>query len=140
MKPTLEDIKVLVDKLAEIINAPGYLLPTYGYSNDGAQPHIEVDKNGELYYVVVERGQELRRDFALDTNDLLYRIFADITFTMACEHELEHRRLTEDCRRRIFAKQEELLGVLEEEWRVRERKNHDQILKSYPFNDNVNIH
>jgi hypothetical protein len=100
-----------VNNLAEKINAPSLLLPTFGYTNDGAQPHIEIDKNGQLYYVVVERGQELRRDYALDTNDLLYRIFADITFSMACDYELEHRISTEDCRRQIFAKQEELLTI-----------------------------
>ena len=116
MKLTLEDIKTLVDKLAEKINVPQCHFPTYGYSNDGAQPHIEVDINGQLYYVIVERGEELRRDVALDTDDLLYRIFADITFSMAVDYEVNHRVKEEDFRRQMFAKQEELLGKLNDNW------------------------
>ena len=139
MKPTLEDIKLLVDKLAEKINAPHYLLPTYGHTNDAAQPHIEVDKKGQLYYIIVERGQELRRDFALDTNDLLYRIFADITFSMACAYELEHRIVNEDFRRQMFSKQEEYLSILNSEWGRREEEKHHYILSSYPFDDNNSI-
>jgi len=139
MKPTLEDIKALVDKFAEKINAPERHFPTYGYSNDGAQPHIEVDKNGQLYYVIVERGEELRRDVALDTDDLLYRIFADITFSMAVEYEVNHRVKEEDFRRQLFAKQEELLGKLNDKWRQRQQEKHQAILRSYPFDDKASI-
>ena len=139
MKVTLEDIKALVDTLAEKIDAPKYLLPTYGYSKDGAQPHVEVDKNGQLYYVVVERGEELRRDFALDTDDLLYRIFADVTFSMAVDFEVKHRIEGEDFRRQMFAKQEELLELLNDNWKHREEKDHQWILKSHPFEDNASI-
>jgi hypothetical protein len=117
MKPTLEDIKELVEKLAEKINAPQHLLPTYGHSIDGAHPHIEIDKNEQLYYVVVERGQELKRDFAVDIDDLLYRIFADITFSMAVDYEVKHRIESEDFRKQMFAIQEELLGILNGKWR-----------------------
>jgi hypothetical protein len=139
MKPTLYDIKHLVDTLAEKINAPKHLLPTYGHSVDGAHPHIEVDKNGQLYYVIVERGEELKRDFAVDTDDLLYRVFADITFTMAGDYEVKHRIETEDFRRQMFAKQEELLSILNDKWKDREQKEHQWILRSYPFDDDVNI-
>lgn len=137
MKPSLEDIKCLVDKLAEQIQAPHYLMPTYGHTNDAAQPHIEVDRNGQLYYVIVERGQELRRDFALDTNDLLYRIFVDITFSMACAYELEHRKVNEDFRRQMFSKQEEYLCILNSEWGRLEAKKHSYILSSHPFDDRI---
>ncbi len=139
MKPTLGDIKILIDQLAQKINAPQHLLPTYGYSIDGAHPHIEVGRNGELCYVIMERGEELKRDVADDTNDLLYRIFSDITFSMACNFELKHRIEAEDCRRQIFSKQEELLGLLSNEWKKREQKEHQKILKSHPFDDYASI-
>ncbi len=137
MQNILKDIEELVNQLASKINAPKNYLPTYGYSLDGAHPHIEVDKNGQLYYVIVERGQELRRDYAADLDDLLYRIFVDITFSMACSFEVRHRIKNEDFRRQGFSKQEHLLGLLNEKWKIREQAEHEWILKSYPFDDSV---
>jgi hypothetical protein len=138
MKSTLREIKTLVDALAEKIDAPQNVLPTYGYSDDGALPHIEADENGPLFYVVVERGQELRRDVAVDTEDLLYKIFDSVTFSMACSFEARHRIKGEDFRRQVFTKQEQLLGRLNEEWRLQKQKDHELILRSSPFDDNTN--
>jgi hypothetical protein len=100
--------------------------------------HVEVDeKNGQLFYVVTERGQELKRDFAVDTDDLLYRIFADVTFEMALRFELDNRIKSKDSRRKMFVKQEELLGILSDKWREREQKEHQRILRSHPFDDHA---
>jgi hypothetical protein len=123
MKPTLEDIKNLVDILAEKINAPKYLLPTYGQSIDGAHPHIEIDKNGQLYYAIIERGEELKRDFAVDTDDLLYRVFADITFSMASDYEVKHRIETEDFRRQMFANKKSFWAYLVTNGKTENKKN-----------------
>jgi hypothetical protein len=139
MKPSLADIKSLVDALAEKINAPQHLLPTYGQSVDGAHPHIEIDKNGQLYFVVVERGIELKRDFAVDMNDLLYRVFVGVTLSMACNFEAKHRIPDQDFRRLMFFKQEELLGILNTEWKLRNQKEHQWVLKYYPFDDNSDV-
>lgn len=139
MKVTLDDIKILVDSFAKKINAPQNLLPTYGQSIDGAHPHIEVDKYGQLYYVIVERGEELRRDFAADTNDLLYRVFSGITFSMAVDFELNNRIDTEDCRRQIFSKQEKLLSTLDSDWKSRIEKEHQWVLRTHPFDDFASI-
>ena len=138
MKPALLQIKTVVDSLAEKIGAPQNVLPTYGYSDDGALPHVEITEDGHLSYVIVERGQELSRDFPLKTTELLYRIFKDVTFSMACSFEVRHRVKGEDFRRQLFAKQEELLGLLNEEWRLRKQRDHELILRSHPFDDNSN--
>ena len=135
MKPGLDDIKTLVDSLAKKIKAPQNLLPTYGRTVDSAHPHIEIDSNGQLYYVIVERGEELRRDFAIDTNDLLFRIFEGVTFSMACDFELKHRKKNQDFRRQLFSKQEELLGILDKKWEIRQQVDHQQTLATYPFDD-----
>ena len=74
-----------------------------------------LDSNDQLYYAVVERGEEIKRDFAIDTNDLLYKIFAGITFSVTCGFGAKHRVKNEDFRRQMFAKQEELSGILNEE-------------------------
>jgi len=52
---TLDAIKSEVDRLAAKIGASGYILPTYGRSEDLARPHIEVDSRGYHYVVVGAR-------------------------------------------------------------------------------------
>lgn len=135
MNPELDDIKTLVDSLAEKIKAPQNLLPTYGRTVDSAHPHVEIDSNCQLYYVVVERGEELRRESAIDNNDLLFRIFEGVTFSMACNFELKHRKKNQDFRRQLFSKQQELLGILDKKWELRQQEDHQQTLAKYPFDD-----
>ena len=135
---TIAEIKIEVDRLAAKIGASGYYLPTYGRSEDGARPHIEVDARG-YHYVVVERGQELKRITTGDLNELLYQIFEAITFSLACDHELAHRVEGQDCRRLMFQYQIGLLSKLSEEWSFREAQQHGQILLEHPFDDFANI-
>lgn len=132
---SLDDIKRKVDAAAIKINAPTDLLPTYGYSRDFAYPHIEVDNTGLMHYVVVERGKELERRTTNNVNDLLYWIFSSVTFSMACTYELKNRIEDKDSRRIMFAKQEELLGVLNNAWQQKEKEAHNHILKKHPFDD-----
>jgi Immunity protein 63 len=132
---TLDDIKKKVEELAVKINAPTDLLPTYGYTKDFAYPHIEVDKVGFLHYVIVERGQELDRRTTEKFDDLLYWIFANVTFSMACDYELKNRIEDKDCRRIMFDKQEELLGLLNNNWKQKEKAEHQSILNNHPFDD-----
>jgi len=135
MKYSLEEIKEKVQELASKINAPTDLLPTFGYSKDFAYPHIEVDNLGLLHYVVIERGQELDRKTTNKLDDLLYWIFADVTFNMACDYELKNRIEDKDFRRIMFDKQEQLLGQLNDIWKQTENEEHIRILKTHPFDD-----
>jgi hypothetical protein len=132
---TLNDIRKKVEELAEKINSKTELLPTYGYSKDFAFPHIEIDSVGLLHYVIVERGQELERKTTNKIDELLFWIFADITFSMACDYELQNRIENKDCRRIMFDKQEELLGLLDNSWQQKEANEHLNILKNHPFDD-----
>ncbi len=134
-KNSLYDIEKQVQELANKINASSKLLPTYGYSKDYGHPHIEVDNLGLLHYVVVERGQELDRKTTDKLDDLLYWIFANVTFSMSCDYELKNRIEDKDCRRIMFEKQEELLGQLNDTWRQKENEEHKSILKTHPFDD-----
>tara|TARA_R110000850_G_scaffold76313_1_gene165701 strand:- start:312 stop:818 length:507 start_codon:yes stop_codon:yes gene_type:complete len=129
------EIKTIVSQLAESINAPLYLLPTYCNPNGDATPDIEVDNSGVYHYVISERGIEVERRSTSELNDLMYWIFASVTFNMACDYELKNRIEGKDSRRILFAKQEELLGKLNIEWQKRERKEHQSILSKYPFDD-----
>lgn len=135
MNEDLNKIKEAVENYADVINVPKIYFPTYGYSIDDAHPHIEVDGKGQMYYVKVERGQEIKRDFALDLNDLLYRIFSDIVFSMACNFEVNNRIAGEDVRRQIFAKELELLKNINLLWENRKKHEIRDILAMYPFHD-----
>jgi hypothetical protein len=135
IKYSLDDIKKKVDELAEIINATTDLLPTYGYSKDFAYPHIEIDNFGRLHYVIIERGEELERRTTDKLDDLLNWIYTSVTFSMASDFELKNRIEDKDCRRIMFEKQEELLGQLNENWRLKENTEHQNILKRHPFDD-----
>ena len=134
-KCSLEVIKKNADELATKINASGTLLPTYGYSLDEAHPHIEVDDKGLMHYVTVERGQEQSRETTDELNTLLYWIFKDVTFAMACNYELKNRIEDKDCRRIMFEKQEELLGMLSDIWKQKQKEEHRSTLEKHPFDD-----
>jgi len=132
---SLDDIRKTVEHLANRINAPENLLPTYGRSRDGAHPHIEIDSSRALHFVVIERGEELERKTTKDLNELLYWIFDSITFSMSVDFELKHRIRTKDSRRIMFAKQEELLGILDISWQQKQHEEHKRIIKENPFVD-----
>jgi hypothetical protein len=135
---TLSEIKAQVDELATKIGASGYILPTYGHSEDFARPHIEVDMHG-YHYVIVERGKELKRITTTDLDDLLYHIFEAVTFSLACDYEVTHRVPDQDFRRLLFNYQVELLSALSTEWAARESADHERILKQAPFNDQLRV-
>ena len=132
---TLKSIKAEVDRIAKLISASENYLPTYGYSRDLAYPHVEVDKNGLLHYVIVERGQERERKTTENLTDLLFWIFDHVTSSIASDYELKNRIETQDCRRIMFVKQEELLGLIDTQWKEMNQKEHQEILKRHPFDD-----
>ena len=135
MTKTVTEIQNIVNQLAVKINAPSYLLPTFSSPIGDATPNIEVDNLGLYNYVISERGNEYERKLTSDLNDLLYWIFASVTFSMACDYELKNRIEDKDCRRIMFQKQEQLLGLLNKDWEEKEKKEHQNILNNNPFDD-----
>jgi hypothetical protein len=135
---TLSEIKTEIDRLAAQINASGNALPTYGHSEDGARPHIEVDARG-YHYVIVERGQELERLTTTDLDELLFHVFESVTFNLASKYELAHRIEHQDCRRILFSRQVELLSTLSQHWGERSARRLEQTLRLHPFDDEAGI-
>ncbi len=131
---TLAAIAKEVRRFAAVVEAGPGLLPTYGHSQDFARPHVEVDALG-YHLVVVERGQELSRHTTTDLDELLYRIFQGVTFSLACNYELAHRTERQDCRRMLFRRQVELLSQLSGAWGRRRASEHRAILRDHPFDD-----
>ncbi|MCK3686431.1 Imm63 family immunity protein [Maribellus sp. YY47] len=128
-------IRRKVKELANKIEAPANLFPTYRFSSGDALPLIKIDKQGKLHYLLVERGQEFERRTTENLDELLYWIFSGITASMAFEYELKNRIEDKDCRRIAFDKQIELLSILNENWSKKEHEEHLQILKNHPFDD-----
>ena len=131
---SLAGIRSEIDYRAAVIGATDHLLPTYGRSEDFARPHIEVDARG-YHYVVVERGQELERVTTSQLDELLYRVFQSITFSLSCEFELRHRMSRKDCRRLLFQHQRDLLASLSPDWAERCAQHHQEVLRENPFVD-----
>ena len=130
----LQEVQERVNQLAEVINAPSDVLPTFGFSEQIGRPHIEVDKIG-YHYIVAERGNEIGHDRFTDIDDLLYKVFESITFEMSCRYELSHRIEEQDFRRIVFSHQVELLSQLSPKWANLEQGEHQRILKQCPFDD-----
>jgi len=120
LEPNADAIPLLQDRigeLARVIDAPAHVLPTFGYSEETGRPHIEVH-GGRFHHVVVERGREYERFSTTSMDDLLYRVFCSVTFSMAVT-QLGVDQVTEMARRRIVRRQLELLGRLDPRWASR---------------------
>ena len=131
---TLDGLERAIRRVAAVISAPPELLPTYGHTIDFGHPHIEVSDDG-LHYVVVERGVERNRKSTHDPHELLFWVFESVTSQMAYDFELHNRIEGRDCRRMAFAKQLELLGMLDSNWQARTEKYHRTVLELHPFDD-----
>lgn len=121
---SLTELKSEVNRLAVKIGAPDDLLPTYGYSMDGARPHIEVDSQG-YYYIVAERGQEISRVTTAGLDEVLYQVSKNVTFSLACNYELKHR----------VEHQIALLSSHSSRWGELETQEHERILQIHPYQD-----
>ena len=139
MKPLigLSAIRARVNKLAALIDAEPDRLPSYGATRDFGFPHIEVDT--QYHRVVIERGQEIDRKSTSDLDELLFWVFRGVTFGMSSEFEMHHRRVGEDSRRQLFAKQIELMAILSLEWSNRLRDQIRLTMRSFPFNDSIDM-
>lgn len=134
--PDLAAIEREVRAMAARIDAPANLLPTFGRTEDLARPHIEVDAVG-MHWVVVERGHELDRETFQELDGLLECTFNSVTFSMAGDWEVRHRRMFQDSRRRLFARQVELLRILSPAWAQREVEAQAKTLARHPYDDVV---
>jgi hypothetical protein len=123
----LDEVRESVLRLAQTIEAPEKLLPTFGTSDENGRPSVE-ERGGGLAYVVRERGQVLEDWWASSEDDLLYWIFRDVTQEMATDWELHHRVEGQDTRLGWIPKHLELLRSLSPDWEARLRRERRSIL------------
>jgi len=134
MKDKFDYIKSAVTELASIIDAPNKYIPTFGNSRD-SHPNIEMSDSGQLSYEIFERGQEIKRDYPLDLDHLLYLVFRDITYQMAMEFASKRPKPNIDNRRVSFQHQLDLIGNLKNEWQQKVKQEQINIVMQFPFND-----
>jgi hypothetical protein len=124
-------IRTMVKEYGSQIGAPDTEL--LGSPQGDGSPYVEV--SDAYYFIVEERGVELKRQRTDDIDELLYWIFDGVTFSISSDFELRNRRPKEDSRRQLFAKQEALLGQISRQWRERKLEEHRRILVDHPFED-----
>lgn len=103
---------------------------------DVGSPHVEI-VDGHYDVVTTERGLELERKSFLTKDDLLYDLIALVTFWDGVEFEFRNRIANKDCRRIIFAKQLELLGLIDPDWAVRRAREIEETLRENPYDDSL---
>jgi len=130
----LSRMRTEIERLGRAIGASADLLPTYEVSEQTGRPHIE-SEGSEFHYVVTERGTEFERFRARSADDLLYRVFHDVTFSMAMMREVKQRIPGDDCRRQIWQFQMAMLERLNPAWASRCGIEKEAILREHPFND-----
>jgi hypothetical protein len=128
------EIQKQVEEIARRLGSNDYYLPTFCFTEDFARPAIYVDQRG-YHYVIVERGIEQSKQTSQDIKDLLYWIFDDITFSMACDYDLKNREEDKDFRRLLFKEQERLIGQIDIQFQEKLVRKHQEILKTHPFED-----
>jgi hypothetical protein len=110
-------------------------MPVHRVAQHDGSCHLEISPGGVYALVGTDRGVETVRDETRDLDELLYWIARGEASGRASQFELENRHPTNDQRRIWFAKAEEELGNVSDDWAERRRAEHAAILQKYPFRD-----
>ena len=132
---TLGEIKVNIEKLAALIEVPHELMPSFGkFIGQYAYIYVEGDK----YHSVVRGDSPSISDVeTTDSGELLYAVFISLTEQMGMIYAVTNRDAKLDHRRLAYQHQLELLRKLTPEWELRRTKEIEELLKWYPYRDNL---
>jgi hypothetical protein len=122
-----QSFKSICDKI-------GHEWPFHTSPRHDGSPHVEAS-DGELSYVVAERGAEFERRTTTSQDELLYWLTSDVVFSLAVDYEPNHREPGRDCRRIMFARELELMGRINPAWRARKEAEITDILVRHPYRD-----
>ncbi|HEY0167345.1 MAG TPA: Imm63 family immunity protein [Jatrophihabitans sp.] len=111
-----------ISRLADLIGATGYDVVGFNPHIDAACPYIEIGDDGQLHWIVKERGQLFEHRTTRDPDELLYWSFETTTSSLARYWEARHRDESQDFRVGLWAKQAELLHRLNPAWARRWRR------------------
>jgi hypothetical protein len=118
-----------VVRLGSPIGAPVNLLVSFDPNIDAGAPYISIEPGGPYHWIVKERGQTLDHRTTDDVDDVLYWSFEATTASMASAWAARHPDEQHDFRVGMWAKQQELLMLLDPRWVKRWR---DRLISEVP--------
>ncbi|MDP3068787.1 MAG: Imm63 family immunity protein [Opitutaceae bacterium] len=134
MKNAIAALRRRYNDYAEQLGAPQqYIMFRETPAHDGS-PHIE-SEGADFCFVVTERGTEFERRRTREPETILYWLLNGLTFQMASDFEVKHRKPNEDSRRQLFTKQIELLSSMNPDWGRRRAEELRQVLSEHPYVD-----
>jgi hypothetical protein len=122
LEATHEVLAAEISRLAGLIGASGYDVVGFDPHVDAGCAYIEIGDDGQLDWIVKERGQLLEHRTTSDPDELLYWSFQSTTFSLASHWEVRHRDESQDFRVGLWAKQAELLHRINPVWAQRWRR------------------
>jgi hypothetical protein len=135
---TIQDVYTEVNELARKIGAAAEFLPTFGTSDLSGKPYIVI-KGDVFFYLAWDRGAVTINRQTESLQELLYWIFADITYQMGVSYEADHRVPDLDPRRLAFKKQLDLLEALQLPWKDLRQAEIKDILAKHPYRDELRV-
>lgn len=90
----------------------------------------------QYHYMCTERGTILSDRMTSDLNELTYWILDYEIFLVSSKYKLQNRIEGEDSRRQLFNKILELHRTISADFYQRKKKEIEEILVEYPYNDN----
>ena len=131
-----EAIEQLQAEFRSICAAIGSPYKFHIVPQDDGSAHIEY-ASGSYSYVITERGIEYERRVTQIRHEILYWLTSDAVFTIACQFERNNRIPGQDVRRLIFAKELDLLSLVNPAWAERKNRELETILAKHPYVDPV---
>jgi hypothetical protein len=122
LNPTRQVLEAEIARLAELVHVAGYDVVGFDPHVDAGCPYIEIGDDGQLHWIVKERGQLLEHRTTRDPDELLYWSFQSTTFSIASHWEGQQSEDNQDFRVGLWAKQADLLYKLNPAWAHRWRR------------------
>lgn len=105
-----------IARLGSIIGALANELVGFDPRIDMGMPYVSVEAGGPYHWIVKERGETLDHRTTHDVDDILFWSFETTTASMASHWAARHPDEQEDFRVGMWAKQQELLMLLDARW------------------------
>lgn len=120
-------IKRQMKTLGDRINLSPNDYPDLKKTDSWGGIYLEV-KGFRIHYVTMERGKEIERTRFNSLDDALYKVFDDITFTLAATCDEAKKAPTDEYRKIVFARQLELLDKVDPKFGDRKRRENRMLI------------
>lgn len=132
---TLGEVKSQIENLANKIDVPVDMMPSFGNFEGSAYSYVYIE--GNKYHWVVGGNSPSKTDVdTTDSEELFYLVFQTLTEQMGLVYEILNRNPKWDYRRLAYNHQLELLQKLNPQWKIRWEQEIEESLKWYPYKDN----